>query len=160
PLSISAADMSPQDRAARCANNQARIDALNTELKSNRDFASDNEIGRLRHMLSEVRRLKTIAVNTDDVAVAGGALFRLRNLGHAIGVDCDTGNAISCGNLDQAIGKKIDKAVAARARYQEIQTELAQYHSRMIELQCIAPPPPEGVSPSTGIHVTSATLGA
>ncbi|MBL6853891.1 MAG: hypothetical protein ISQ86_10940 [Alphaproteobacteria bacterium] len=145
-----AADMSAEDREARCANNQARLAPLERQYAS---YASDEEISRLRTAHAALNRYFS---NRDKIK-ADVEWARLRHLGRTPCTDNPNWCLI---NLASQIEERLEAALHAIPERDAAGREIASIRGRMVELQCIAPPPPDGTEASTGIHVKLATLGA
>jgi len=168
PLSAGA-QVSEQDRQARCANNQARIDELQGQLKDDPDYLPEDEIARRRAGLKSAR--ETVArAEAQRVASPPGNDFEptpgrakyiefmrsLSNIAESLdpGAGCDMsavsgamseravyGQVRLCGTrLENGLGSRIQRAVEAGRRATGIRAEIAQRSARMESLACHAVP--------------------
>lgn len=143
------ADMSEQDRQARCANNQARIDALEAEIRGDKDAMSDEEIARARAEMVSLGSFMRDYQRFSNEELRQ----RARNM-HAVArrymdaiyeTACnDTTAELTCANMIRLeIGSRIDRAVAARPRLQALEQQIAHSRSNLTALRCNEPAGPD-----------------
>jgi len=170
PLSAGA-QVSEQDRQARCANNQARIDELQGQLKDDPDYLPEDEIARRRAGLKSARETAARAdaqraaspPRQDFESTPGKAKYiemmkTLSNIAQSLdpGAGCDMsavsadmpemtvyGQVRLCATrLENGLGSRIQRAVEAGRRTAGIREQIAQHRAHKQSLMCNAAPPP------------------
>ncbi len=148
----SLAQMSEADRLARCANNQARIDALQHWLDGDKTYMSDEELARARtRMMSarkiEVETVRTRATLTNDATLALWTRLQGMNRGlHISESSCegvplfgDKGidMVIECaGMIRSKLSIWIDLHNGLRKHHTGIEAEIARHRANVTALQC------------------------
>ena len=145
----SRADMSDQDRQARCANNQARIDALEAEIRGDKDAMSDEEIARARAERVSLGSFMRDYEKLSDTEFRQRAQT-MRDIARRY-MDADYENActdpkaeLTCANMILTeIGWRIDRAMAARPRLLALEQQIAHSRSNLTALRCNEPAGPD-----------------
>lgn len=143
PLSGTAAEMSPEDREARCANNLARLAPLEMRYAA---YASDEEIARMRTALQSGENDN---LDYDRRREQFHRLWdRLKQFSRS-GPECNIlapdrrpDYEICFADLRDELRKRIQEAEQQIPQRDALGQEIAPIRERMVELGCAPPRPP------------------
>jgi hypothetical protein len=150
------AEMSEQDRLARCATNQAEIERLQTQINGTPGYLSMEQVARAKAVIKGLTRFEPLSNWGEERQYIGsgeGALQLAELLGTSKAFlpndqPC-LHMALECVTVTEArLNDALVQAAEAGPRVQPLLDQIAQRKERLIELQCVPVPPPEGVTPS------------